>query len=145
METTYLYETETVWTGARHTEVRAPGAPTLEVASPPEFQGSAGMWTPETLFVASVNACFVLTFLAIARLSRFDFVSLRASARGKLEKADGAGYQITEVVIKPTLVIRSESDRERAGRLLEKAERSCFISNSIKAVVRLEPEISVSA
>jgi organic hydroperoxide reductase OsmC/OhrA len=126
-------------------EVRTPGAPAVDVSSPPEFQGEAGMWTPETLFVASVNACFVLTFLAIARLSKLDVVSMRASAQGKLEKSDGGGYRITEIVIKPALIVRSEAERERAERLLEKAERNCFISNSITASVRLEPEIAVSA
>jgi len=103
------------------------------------------VWTPETLFVASVNACFVLTFMAIAHLSKLPIADLRVSAWGKLEKSEGAGYQITEILIKPLLRVRSEADRERAERLLEKAEQNCFISNSIKAVVRLEPEIVVSA
>ncbi len=145
MTTSYVYETEAIWKSERRMEVRTPGAPAVDVSSPPEFQGEAGMWTPETLFVASVNACFVLTFLAIARLSKLDVVSMRASAQGKLEKSDGGGYRITEIVIKPALIVRSEAERERAERLLEKAERNCFISNSITASVRLEPEIAVSA
>ncbi len=145
MTTSYVYETEVIWKSERRIEVRTPEAPALDVSSPPEFQGDAGMWTPETLFVASVNACFVLTFLAIARLSKLDVVSMRASARGKLEKSEGVGYRITEIVIKPALVVHSESERERAERLLEKAERNCFISNSITASVRLEPEIAVLA
>ncbi len=90
MTTSYVYETEVIWKSERRMEVRTPGAPAVDVSSPPEFQGEAGMWTPETLFVASVNACFVLTFLAIARLSKLDVVSMRASAQGKLEKSDGA-------------------------------------------------------
>jgi len=141
----YMYEAEAVWVGERRMQVRSPGAPVLEVSSPPEFQGQAGVWTPETLFVASVNACFVLTFMAIAHLSKLPIADLRVSAWGKLEKSEGAGYQITEILIKPLLRVRSEADRERAERLLEKAEQNCFISNSIKAVVRLEPEIVVSA
>ncbi len=145
MARSYMYEAEAVWVGERRMQVRSPGAPVLEVSSPPEFQGQAGVWTPETLFVASVNACFVLTFMAIAHLSKLPIADLRVSAWGKLEKSEGAGYQITEILIKPLLRVRSEADRERAERLLEKAEQNCFISNSIKAVVRLEPEIVVSA
>jgi len=141
----YVYETEAAWTGERRARVQSSGTPVLEVSSPPEFHGAAGVWTPETLFVASVNTCFVLTFLAIAQLSKLPIADLRVSAWGRLEKIEGAGYQITEIVIRPLLMIRSEADRERAERLLEKAERNCFISNSIKAVVRLEPEIIVSA
>ncbi len=145
MTTARVYETEVVWVGERRTDVRSPGAPQLAVSSPPEFHGHAGMWTPETLFVASVAACFVLTFLAIAQLSKFDIVNLRVKARGRLEKIEGAGYRFTEIVIKPVLEVRSPSERERAQRLLEKAERNCFISNSITAAVRLEPEIAILA
>jgi peroxiredoxin-like protein len=140
-----VYETEVEWTGERRTTVRAMGTPVLDVSSPPEFQGQEGMWTPETLFVASVGTCFVLTFLAIAQLSRLPIADLRVSARGRLEKVEGAGYQMTEILIQPVLRVRSESDRERAERLLEKAERNCFISNSIRATVRLEPEVIVAA
>lgn len=145
MAGSYVYETEVEWTGERRTTVRAVGTPVLDVSSPPEFQGQEGMWTPETLFVASVGTCFVLTFLAIAQLSRLPIADLRVSARGRLEKVEGAGYQMTEILIQPVLRVRSESDRERAERLLEKAERNCFISNSIRATVRLEPEVIVAA
>lgn len=143
MARSYVYETEAVWVSERRVTIHSPGAPALEVSSPPEFQGQEGVWTPETLLVASVNTCFVLTFLAIAQLSKLEVVSLRVRTWGRLEKLEGAGYQITEIVIKPLLGLRSETDRERAERLLEKAERNCFISNSIKANVRLEPEIIV--
>jgi organic hydroperoxide reductase OsmC/OhrA len=81
------------------------------------------------------------TFLAIAELSKLNFISLKCHARGTLEKLEGQGYRITEIKLRPTLVISEERDKERAARILEKAERSCLISNSIKSEVRLEPEI----
>ena len=61
--------------------------------------------------------------------------------RGKLEKVDGRGFIMTEVVLRPTLVLRHARDTERANRILEKAEKNCLISNSIKSDTRLEPEI----
>jgi organic hydroperoxide reductase OsmC/OhrA len=116
--------------------------PTLQIAPPPEFQGDPGLWTPEHLYVASVNACVVMTFLAIAELSKLDFVSISSNARGKLEKVEGSGYEITEIAVTPTLILRDSRDIERAGRILDKAEKTCLISKSIKTVVRLEPEIN---
>jgi len=62
----YLYETEVEWETGRKASLRSSGLPALEIAPPPEFQGDPGMWTREHLYVASVNACFVVTFLAIA-------------------------------------------------------------------------------
>jgi organic hydroperoxide reductase OsmC/OhrA len=58
-----------------------------------------------------------------------------------LEKVEGAGYQVTEIVLKPRLVIRDSRDLERASRILETAKRNCLISNSIKTALKLEPEI----
>jgi peroxiredoxin-like protein len=140
----YLYETGVEWTGERKGDLESPGLASLQVASPPEFQGHQGMWTPEHYFVASVNSCFMTTFLAIAEMSRLELVSFDSKATGKLDRVEGAGYQMTEVVLKPKLIIRHQKDLERASRILEKAERNCLISNSIKTKVRLEPE-SVTA
>jgi organic hydroperoxide reductase OsmC/OhrA len=139
--TPLFYEAEVEWTEERKGNLRSPNLPTLRLDAPPEFQGHEGAWTPEHLYVASVNGCFMTTFLAIAQNSKLEVVSFRATARGKLEKIEGSGYQITEIILKPMLVIRKSRDLERASRILEKAEKGCLISNSIKTVVKLEPEI----
>ena len=85
------------------------------------------------------------TFLAIAEMSKLEFVGFDCKAVGKLEKVEGNGLQMTEVIVKPKLVIRHGKDLERAQRILEKAEKSCLISNSIKSSVKLEPELVKAA
>src|SRR5260370_37323074 len=135
MEDKYFYTTELEWTGERHGDLRASALPSLKVDAPLEFKGHEGVWTPEDLFVASVNSCFMTTFLAIAENSRLDFVSFKADAKGKLEKLDGQGFMMTEITLRPKLVIANSRDAERASRILEKAERNCLISNSVKAEI----------
>jgi len=142
MENKYFYSTEVEWTGERKGDLRAPVLPKLEVDAPPEFKGHEGVWTPEHLFVAAVNSCFMTTFLAIAENSKLEFLSFQADAKGKLEKLEGRGFIMTEVILRPRLLIRHARDAERAGRILEKAERNCLISNSIKTETKLEPEIN---
>lgn len=115
--------------------------PDLEVDAPPEFKGHEGVWTPEHLFVAAVNSCFMTTFLAIVENSKLEFVSFSADAKGKLEKLAGQGFVMTEVLLRPKLVVSHARDVERAGRILEKAEKNCLISNSIKTETRLEPKV----
>jgi organic hydroperoxide reductase OsmC/OhrA len=83
----------------------------------------------------------MLTLLAIAENSKVPLVSFSATAQGKLEKAQGAGYQVTEIVIKPTVVVASADYLERMPRILEKAKENCFITNSIKSAVKVEPEV----
>ena len=134
----YLYATEIQWTGERKGNLNAPGLDPLQVAAPPEFRGHEGIWTPEHFFMASINSCFMTTFLAIAELSKLDFISFACRAVGKLDKAEGARYQMTEAILKPRVVIRHSKDLERTARILEKAEKNCLISNSIKTKVTLE-------
>ena len=138
----YFYDTEVEWTNGRKGDLRSPKLSTLEVAAPPEFKGPEGVWTPEHLYVASVNACFVTTFLAIAELSNLRLASFRCAATGKLEKEEGRGYRITSIVLKPRLVVSESRDIDRAGRILEKAERNCLISKSINTSVTIEPEVA---
>jgi peroxiredoxin-like protein len=143
MENKYFYSTEVEWTGERHGDLRAPVLPSLHVDAPPEFKGHDGVWTPEHLFVGAVNTCFMTTFLAIAENSKLDVVSFKTGAEGKLEKLDGQGFMITEITLHPKLVISNAGDSERASRILEKAEKHCLISNSVKTAIRLEPKIDV--
>jgi peroxiredoxin-like protein len=144
MEDNYYYTTQVEWTGERHGDLSAPVLPSLKVDAPPEFKGHQGVWTPEHLFVASVNSCFMTTFLATAENSKLEFESFRADAKGKLEKIADKGFMMTEITLQPTLVIGNARDAERASRILEKAEKHCLISNSIKTQTRLEPDIRLA-
>ena len=144
MEDKYSYSTEVEWTGERHGDLRAPVLPQLQIDAPPEFKGHDGVWTPEHLFVASVNSCFMTTFLAIAENSKLEIVSFKAGATGKLEKLSDRGFVMTEITLRPTLVISNPRDFDRANRILEKAEKHCLISNSIRSETKLKPEISVA-
>jgi peroxiredoxin-like protein len=144
METNYYYTTAVEWTGERHGDLSAPVLPSLKVDAPPEFKGHEGVWTPEHLFVASVNSCFMTTFLAIAENSKLEFVSFSADAKGKLEQLAGQSFMMTEITLRPKLVLKNARDAERALRILEKAEKHCLISNSIKTQTKLEPEIRLA-
>jgi peroxiredoxin-like protein len=144
MSTPFYYETNVRWVGEKRGVLQSAALPRVEVAAPPEFNGHEGSWSPEHLFTSAVSSCFMTTFLAIAEMSKLDFASFSADAIGKLEKLDGHGYMMTEVIIRPRLRILRERDRERAARILEKAERNCLISNSVKSAIKLEPVIEVS-
>jgi peroxiredoxin-like protein len=137
----FFYETTVEWKSEKEGTVAGAGLPPVKVGAPPEFKGHAGNWSPEHLLVASVNTCFMLTLLAIAENSKVPLISFFSSAKGKLEKVSGAGYQLTEIVVNPRVVIATSEYLERMPRILEKAKENCFITNSIKSRVTLVPEI----
>jgi peroxiredoxin-like protein len=116
----------------------------IEVATPPEFpKGMAGIWSPEHLLVAAVSGCFMITFLAIAENFQLEFEDFDCKAIGKLEKTD-RGLLMTAVELFPKVLLVHESDTDKAGKVLLKAEKACLISNSISAQVSMQPTIHVA-
>ncbi|MEO8195985.1 MAG: OsmC family protein [Thermoanaerobaculia bacterium] len=132
------------WTEGKAGVIRSPdGLPDLAVASPPQFGGPGGSWTPEHLFISSATACWLTTFLAVAELSKLPVAGVSVAAEGFLEKGDDRRFAITRIVLKPHVILRREEDREKAVRLIQKAEDACLVARSMRTTVELAPEVSV--
>lgn len=115
----------------------------IEVATPPEFPGGVeGIWSPEHLFIASVSSCFMTTFSAIAEYSKLEYEELSVPATGIMDNESGK-FAMTEIILRPKLVIMDENQKDKALRILQKAEEACLITRSIKTEVKLEPEVLV--
>ena len=116
----------------------------IEVATPPEFpKGIPGIWSPEHLFTASVTSCLMTTFLSIAENSKLEFTDFNCRSKGKLEQIEGK-FQMSEVILEPTVTIVHEKDREKAERILFKSEAACLISNSVKSKITLIPVVKTA-
>ena len=143
MTRTYTYRTDAHWTMHQRGIVEGESIPrTINFAAPPEFGGEPGLWTPEHLLLASVSTCFVATLRAVTEASKLSFHSLLVTAEGTVEKLQG-GYRFTQITLRPVVTIPHDADRERMGRLLEKAERACLISRSLACTLILDPTIVV--
>ncbi|MEX0997370.1 MAG: OsmC family protein [Flavobacteriaceae bacterium] len=142
MENTHQYEVNLQWNSERKGTLSSPVLPSkIEVATPPDFpKGMPGIWSPEHLFVAAVNSCVMTTFLAIAENSKVEFISFECNAIGKVEQVEGK-YMVTQIILKPTLVVPSTANEERMHRILEKSEKACLISNSIKSEILFQPSV----
>lgn len=141
----HQYNVNLKWNEGRVGELTSPELNTkIEVATPPQFpKGVEGIWSPEHLFTAAVNSCFMTTFLSIAENSKLEFREFSCSANGNLDQIEGK-FLMTEVILNPTLVITKEEDKEKAIRVLEKSEKACLISNSINSKVTLNSTITVA-
>jgi len=130
------------WNEGRIGEISSPELNSkIEIATPPQFpKGVDGIWSPEHLFTAAVNSCFMTTFLSIAENSKLEFTEFSCSAIGNLDQIDGK-FLITEIILNPVLLITKEADRGKAEKVLEKSEKACLISNSIKSNVILNSTI----
>jgi len=137
----YTYRTSVRWTERKIGTIAAAGKPDIQVATPPEFKGHEGIWSPEDLFVASANICLMTTFLAFAERAGLAFTSYESDAEGLLELVEGK-FQFTKIMLKPKLTLKPGEDAKKAGEILAKAETNCLISHSMKCRVELEPTIT---
>jgi peroxiredoxin-like protein len=144
MDNVHYYNINVKWDEGRVGTLSSDSLPNIKIATPPEFpKGVAGIWSPEHLFVSSVAICLMTTFVAIAENSSLPFNSFSCDAEGKLEKVDG-NFMISEIELKPKVVVPEEKYREKAGRIVEKSEKMCLISNSVKSKITLSSEIKIA-
>ncbi len=120
------------------------GLDDLASAAPAEFGGPGDQWSPETLLAAAVADCFILGFKAIARASRFSWNNLQCDAEGTLERIDHV-TRFTEFRIRASLEIPADADEDRAKRLLEKAEATCLVTNSMTSKLQLDATVTKAA
>jgi peroxiredoxin-like protein len=140
----FRFRADAHWKSGRRAVISSAGRPDIEISSPPEFKGEAGFWTPEEMFVASINLCTLLTFVAFAQHKGLEFEGYESAAEGVLENVEGK-YRFTEVILHPHITVKSEADIERARELLDSAHKGCLVSNSITSAVKIFPDIRVAA
>jgi len=120
--------------------VASPGVPDLDTAPPPEFDGPGGVWSPETLLVAAIADCFILTFRGVSRAAHFDWVRLEAHVDGTLERVSGV-TQFVRYTTRAILTVKPNADHAKAQELLERAEKVCLVANSLRGVRALEVQV----
>jgi uncharacterized OsmC-like protein len=109
-------------------------------SSPLEFGGKKDTFTPEDAFVASVNMCIHMTFLKVATRARLDLVQYECEAKGETESEIGNIHYFSKVTLRPKIVVKDSSE-EKVLRLLKIAEKNCIVSNSVKCLVEVLPDI----
>jgi organic hydroperoxide reductase OsmC/OhrA len=120
--------------------VSSQGLETLASAAPAEFGGPGDLWSPETFLVAAVADCFILTFRALARGSRFEWYSVKCDVDGVLDRVDGV-TRFIEFHMSVTLHVSEGADRHKAERLLERSDHVCLVTNSLNAEMLLTTDI----
>lgn len=133
-EFTYdTYNRDHDWTFDGGTIVRASAAPA--------YKGSETCVDPEEAFVASVSGCHMLTFLAVACKRRFVVDEYRDEAVGILGKDEQGRLAITKITLQPHITFGGEKQPspEDLRNLHDQAHHGCFIANSVKCEVVIEP------
>jgi len=139
----HVYHVTAQGAAAGIVRVSSAGVPDIETAPPPEFDGPGGTWSPETLLVAAIADCFILTFRGVARAARFEWEQLDAQVEGTLEQNGGIA-QFTRYITRAVLTVKPGTDSQKATELLQRAEHVCLVSNSLRGERLLEFSVNSS-
>ena len=148
------YRCRLEWTGStadgyerytREHRVSCPPAESeLRLSSDPAFRGDPDLLNPEQLLLAAASSCQMLSFLAIAGRARIDVLSYVDEAEAVMPE-DDKPVRITEIVLRPRIVIADDAAEERVRRYVHRAHEECFIANSVKSEITIEPEIEFAS
>jgi len=115
---------------------------TVRASATPDYQGNERCADPEEAFVASLSSCHMLTFLAIACKRRFTVDGYRDQAVGILGKDQTGRLAMTRVTLSPQIRFSGGKTptQEELAQMHDQAHHACFIANSVKTEIVVEPQ-----
>ena len=152
MALTHEYKATVSWQGStgagydnynrQHTVTSPPAEASLTLSSDPAFRGNPVLLSPEQLLVLAAASCQLLSFLAVAARARLDVIGYEDSAHAEMPEAIKPVH-ITRIILRPAITVRTGATQERLMHLCEVAHRECFIANSLKSEVVVEPTFHI--
>jgi len=136
----FVFKTATKWIEDRKGKLLSSGKPTLQISTPPEFSGPSGYWSPEELFLCSINSCIMTTFLYFAEKFSLSFQSYESEVEGEVSFEEGR-YLFSSIIVRPIIKVKSQKEEEKAKIAIEKSEKYCLISCSVKTKITVIPKI----
>lgn len=117
------------------------GALVVPGSSAPEFRGHADRVDPEESLISALSSCHMLTFLAICARKRITVDSYEDEATGTLEKGSGGKLWVSRAVLRPKVEFApgTAMDAAKLAEIHHIAHVECFIANSVKTEIAIEP------
>jgi organic hydroperoxide reductase OsmC/OhrA len=145
----HRYETRLQWSGStglgwdhydrEHGAVAPPAEQEVRLTTG-ESQGDPAVLNPEQLVVMAASSCQMLFFLHLASKARIEVVEYVDEASGVMP-IDDEPVRLTEITLRPRIVIAGDASEERVQKLVHTAHEHCYIANSLKSEVTLEPQV----
>lgn len=128
-------------TGPARADLSAPPRPVLHGGAPPEFGGTAEVWSPEHLLLSAVGLCLETTFEALAARERLTFDHWHVRVDGMVDRTAG-GLAFTSITA--TIEITAPRDAVEQVRVVAHRARHCLISSSLRVPVDVAAVVTPS-
>jgi organic hydroperoxide reductase OsmC/OhrA len=149
---TNTYETRVHWTGSTgagwehydrtHVGTAPPAEQEVRITTG-ESKGDPAILNPEQLVLMAASSCQMLWFLHLAAKARIDVLEYEDSATA-LMPTDQKPVRITEITLRPRIVVSGETSEERVRKLSATAHEHCFVANSLNSQMTLQPTVEVT-
>jgi organic hydroperoxide reductase OsmC/OhrA len=94
---------------------------------------------PEEAFVAALSSCHLLSFLYVAAKRGFVVDSYVDEAEGEMGELEKGRLAVTRVVLRPRVTYVSPPDSATEAAMHHQAHEDCYIANSVRTEVLVEP------
>lgn len=137
------------WEGDRNGTgvIKSDGGLNNVVSAPKDFDGPGIGSNPEELLISSANTCYMITLAAMFSNRKINVEKLEVVSEGVLGKIEGK-FKFIQIIHRPVISIGSESNVtvEKLQELAERAEKACFISNTLRNSLdfSVEPKIIIT-
>jgi organic hydroperoxide reductase OsmC/OhrA len=112
----------------------------LTLSADAAFRGDPSELNPEQLLLVAASSCQLLEFLALAARTRIDVLSYEDEASASLDLG-ARPPRIDLIRLSPTITVAAGADLARVERLVGKAHEGCYIANSLRSPMEIEPLI----
>jgi organic hydroperoxide reductase OsmC/OhrA len=138
----YQYQTHLKWSENKKGILGCEAKPDILVACPPEWGGHQGIWSPEDLFVGSVEVCVMTTFLWLAKKENVKFSLFESKATAIAQMVDNS-FQFSSINIFVKLNVFNQLDKNKIEDIFSRINDWCVISKSIKPKVCITSQILI--
>lgn len=154
VKATHEFKTIIEWTGntgdgtssyesyGREYTLSGEGKETVLGSSAAGFRGDATKYNPEELFIASLASCHMLWYLHLCADAGIKVISYTDNTTASLgEFLNGKGF-FQHITLAPTVVIENAESIGKATALHQKANKMCFIANSLRFPIKHQPTVT---
>jgi tRNA-Thr(GGU) m(6)t(6)A37 methyltransferase TsaA len=138
----YSFSVTSQWHHTQPSLLKGKDKEPITVGCPIEFGGTASNWSPEHLFVGSINICIMTTFFWLLDRTDIRVHGYQSTATGHASLTR-TGFRFTHVTIEPHIQIHDETQRASVVTLIHDAAEQCMVTNSLICQVSVQPVIEL--
>jgi organic hydroperoxide reductase OsmC/OhrA len=139
---TIIYKNSSEWIGGHKGHIKMENGVELDFSAPPTLHGHPDVLTPEDAFMAAINTCYFMMFIWATERFKIDLVLFECESIGKVTEFMDKTSIFKEIVLKLKIVARNTTP-EKINSVIKSARKYSLVAESIKAEVKIEPEIKI--